>query len=347
MALSTLDNQHSKGMPAALAFALCSYVPVEVLDALGFSTVRLVASGTVQAESDGERLLGAEACSWCKSSASTMLKIAGTSPSAIFVGCTSCDQARRTADTLGSLDGLRVLLVNSPATRSDNALCHYVAEVREFAAQLEEAAGRTLTSDALRDAVLLREARRARLRALRPQLPHPAMLAEVLADMMAPAGSAQPAQMDTVLRPQSSGIPVLLAGGAHAESDMRFAELLVRSGFNVVADLTCTGERYYDFEIPLGDDLLASVARAYFHRPPCIWTRPNSGFFDYALRIATERGVRGVIWKAPRFCDVWNFEVQRARERFGLPLLHLDATYSEAASARTVTRVEAFAESLV
>jgi benzoyl-CoA reductase/2-hydroxyglutaryl-CoA dehydratase subunit BcrC/BadD/HgdB len=57
----------------------------------------------------------------------------------------------------------------------------------------------------------------------------------------------------------------------------------------------------------------------------------------------TARGVRGIIFRHYVWCDTWQVEAQRLREKISLPLLELDAA-EELDSARQKGRIQAFLE---
>jgi benzoyl-CoA reductase/2-hydroxyglutaryl-CoA dehydratase subunit BcrC/BadD/HgdB len=151
-----------------------------------------------------------------------------------------------------------------------------------------------------------------------------------------------------VAAPRNAGIPVLVAGSPVTPAELGWLRLLEDSGLSVVADATCTGDRAIDFSVGPGgaEDPLGDLARAYFRRPPCLFVRPNDEFYVYASRLAAERGVRAVVWRSVRGCDIHALEAPRAARKLGRPLLALDMSYGDSDSPRIRTRVEAFVEGL-
>ena len=91
---------------------------------------------------------------------------------------------------------------------------------------------------------------------------------------------------------------------------------------------------------------MAGLADHYYTRIPCAHRRPNDAFFEYARRRADEFHLQGVVFKTLLYCDPWALERTRLRDELGLPLLHIDSTYSVENREQARTRVEAFLENL-
>ncbi len=138
----------------------------------------------------------------------------------------------------------------------------------------------------------------------------------------------------------------MICGSPLTPGDIKFLEMIEKTGAEIVADATCTGDRRIDFEIPEDGNPLKNLSDAYFDKPPCIRCRPNDDFFSYAKNMAVKRNVDGIIWRTVRFCDLWSSEFQRAQKIFDMPMINLDMTYADTQSSRIAVRVEAFLENL-
>ncbi len=322
----------------------CSYFPRELAEAFGLKTSRLNPCGTQLCESEGHKKLGPEACSYCKAI------IGGpkiSAPQALF-GCTTCDQMRRLIEEVGRNSDSGFEFVNIPATRTAAALEHYQNEIIFLSKKLQDMTGLFLDLKRLEKIVYQRNAIRKKLREFRPNLVSYEFVALLHLEMLTP-----PQEMLDFLenfRPERANkihkTKVMLAGSPLTLEDTDFLAMLDHMGIDVVADATCTGDRWIDFEIKLGANPILGLAKSYFERPGCIWLRPNDEFYAYAKSLASKKGAKGVIWRSVKFCDLWSLESQRAKEKLGLSLLALDMNYSDTTSGRTQTRVEAFAEGL-
>jgi len=321
--------------------SVCSAIPRELIEALGLDVRRLLPPGTVASESRGEALSSPLACAWCKSALGSM------KDGALWVGGATCDQMRRCLEVAGRKSGTAPIIVHSPKTRTPEAEDLYLSELTWAAEELSRRTGRRLIADELRGSIRTRNGIRRRIRELRPGLSGSDFVALIHLDgLMAAGPMAGFLESYRFVRSPGSGFPVMVAGSPLAPGDLRWLDLLESSGFRVVADATCTGDRAVDFDVDEDGDPLEVLARAYFGKPPCAFIRPNDKFYAYARRLTSARGARAVIWRSVRGCDLYSLEAKRAEERLGLPFLALDMSYGDVDSPRLRTRIEAFAESL-
>jgi len=322
---------------------VCGYVPRELVEALGIDAPRLLSPGTVESESRGEARSGAGTCSWCKSA------LGSESAGLTWIGGATCDQMRRALELSGRANGSEPIVIHVPKTRTAEAEELYVGELRRLAVELERRTGRALGDASLRQAIETRGAIRNRIREVRPGLSGSDFAALIHLESLLPPGAMMDLlDRETLPTGDLSGIHVLVAGSPHSPADLRWLDLVEESGFSVVADATCTGDRAIAFDVGLeeGTDPIEALGRAYFRRPPCPFVRPNDEFYAWVNALAARSEARAVIWRSVRGCDIHSLEVPRAERIIGLPLLALDMTYGDVDSVRIRTRVEAFAECL-
>lgn len=320
---------------------VCSAVPRELVEAFGLDVRRMLPPGTVASESRGESLSSPSACVWCKSA------LGSAEADVPWVGAATCDQMRRSLELAGRKSGSAPIVIHAPKTRTPEAMALYLNELEWLAGELEQRRGRPFDPEALRRSIKARNAIRRGIRGLRPILSGSDFVSLVHLDGLLPATMMTAfLERHKFVRSARPGLPVLVAGSPLAPGGLRWLELLESSGFCLVADATCTGDRAVDFDIDEDGDPLAALLRAYWRRPPCIFIRPNDEFYSYAKGLIRARGARAVIWRSVRGCDLYSLESQRAGLRLGLPLLALDMGCGDVDSLRLRTRVEAFAESL-
>jgi benzoyl-CoA reductase/2-hydroxyglutaryl-CoA dehydratase subunit BcrC/BadD/HgdB len=316
-------------------------VPRELIEAFGLDVRRTLAPGTVASESKGEALSGPSACSWCKSA------LGSVDADIPWVGGATCDQMRRTIELAGRKSGFPPIVIHAPKTRTPEAEEFFRVELTRLARELETRTGRSFDPDRLRRLIRARNAIRRRIRDLRPALSGSNFVSLVHLEAVLPAAEmAAFLENHPFVYASRTGLPLMVAGSPLGPGDLRWLDLLEDSGFNLVADVTCTGDRAVALEVDEGGDPLGALARAYRRRPPCIYIRPNDEFYDYARDLMRERGARAVIWRSLRGCDLYQLEARRAAHRLGLPLLALDMSCGDVDSPRVRSRVEAFAESL-
>ena len=319
----------------------CAALPRELIEAFGLDARRLLPPGTVASESRGEALSSSSVCAWCKSA------LGSAAASALWAGGATCDQMRRCLEVAGRKSGFASIVIHVPKTRTPEAEELYRTELIWAVGVFERRTGRRLDQEELRRSIRTRNAIRREIRNLRPGLSGSDFVSLVHLDSLLPANQmAALLENHTFVHSPPAGLPVIIAGSPLAPGDLRWLDLLEASGFCLVANATCTGDRAVDFDVDEHGDPLSALARAYHRKPPCVFIRPNDEFYDYAGRLIRERGARAVIWRSVRGCDLYSLESQRAGKRLGLPFLPLDMSYGDVDSLRMRTRVEAFAESL-
>ena len=73
---------------------------------------------------------------------------------------------------------------------------------------------------------------------------------------------------------------------------------------------------------------------------------PNRELHIWLSRRVEESGVRGVVYHAYAWCDLWHAEAERIRQATAVPMLALLQCDGEEPCARTENRIEAFVEVL-
>jgi benzoyl-CoA reductase/2-hydroxyglutaryl-CoA dehydratase subunit BcrC/BadD/HgdB len=337
----------------------CISAPVELIQAAGAVPLRLMRGGQRAAEV-GEKFLRADACSFCNSCMGNFELDPVYGQVDAVVSVNTCDMMRRLPESIEKHFGVPVYQLYMP--RTSEPLPHRVAEfarqsgwLRTELAKLTGIAdddarldGAIIEFDHLRQA--LRQASDTR-RADNPVLSGASILdlaatawllgpvkALSLVEELLRIASAQPRQPKT--RPR------LMLGGSMLTEDDRWLLEVVEQKADVVADVLCTGTRWFAEDVGSGGDPLDRLAHYYYTRIPCSHRRPNTALYDYARQQASSFRVQGLVYKTLLYCDPWSFEVRRLQEALGLPTLHLDTDYSTENREQVRTRVEAFLETL-
>ncbi|MEO0079076.1 MAG: 2-hydroxyacyl-CoA dehydratase family protein [candidate division WOR-3 bacterium] len=339
----------------------CLYAPVELIRAAGAIPVRLMRGGSEAADS-GRRFLRADACPFCRA-------CLGNFPSdPVFrlvdavVAVNTCDMMRRLPEVIGhhlSIPTFQVYL-----SRTSEPLPHRIDEFRRqlklLADWLGSFCGSGLTDNSLVEAIVVFNRLRQGLRRLDSlrDADHPPISQSQLLDIAAVAWLLDPnagaellssllEHLVSAVRPQAVGLrPRLMAGGSIVTEDDRWILETIEERALVVADLWCTGTRWFDSDLIPGDEPLAALARFYFTRTACMCRRPNSGLYQAAHELIRRRRVQGLVFKTLLYCDAWSFEVPRLKAVLGIPVLHLDSDYSTENRQQVRTRIEAFLENL-
>lgn len=338
----------------------CLYTPIELIAAAGAIPVRLQRGGFT-AEQSGERYVRSDACSFCKSCLGNFESDRLYRLCDAVIGVSTCDMMRRLPELIQRNFGIPAFSLYLP--RTAEPLPHRIAEferqLRWLAGELGALTGTAVTAAQLNAAAdrydRLRQALRSadeRRREVPPGIAGSAVLDLVtVANLIGPeagselatAAAGQPQrEMVRVQRPR------LALGGSIVAEDDRWFVRLVETKADIVTDFLCTGTRWFAEDLgPLGaDNGFAGLARYYFCRVPCAHRRPNDAFFDYARARVRDFGVQGLVYKTMLYCDPWALERTRLGSELGLPVLHIDSTYSVENREQVRTRLEAFLENL-
>ena len=170
-----LKVKNIKDNGGKVAGVFCTFTPLEILDAAGFTPVSLCGMS-------GETIPAAEAhlpknlCPLIKSSYGFAVsdKCPYTYFSDIIVGETTCDGKKKMYELLNEIRPTYIL--HLPQGERENALDEWTAELRRFKNFLEDKFGVAITDDALRRAAIQRnKERRARIRLMEVQKNVPPM----------------------------------------------------------------------------------------------------------------------------------------------------------------------------
>jgi benzoyl-CoA reductase/2-hydroxyglutaryl-CoA dehydratase subunit BcrC/BadD/HgdB len=141
---------------------------------------------------------------------------------------------------------------------------------------------------------------------------------------------------------------LMVMGSAYDEP--AFTQMIEAAGGLVVADALCFGGRYFWEPVATQGEPLASLARSYLNRPNCArMAGAVPEIADFALAVAREFRVDGIIYQRMRWCDLWGGAVLFLQKKFqeeGMPVLNLEREYALTGVGQLRNRVEAFLETL-
>jgi benzoyl-CoA reductase subunit C len=343
-ALARLRTRRSVGY-------FCSYIPPELIEAQGFVPVRLAGLGDGRAENQGEHFAHNESCSFCKECLGlrAMKRPPYGSVKNLIVP-SGCDLIKRQGERWDAEFGVKTFHLFVPATWEDVSSQEvYRDELRWLDGELRGLAMKRAKATHLDEIVhRYNEARRRllRLASLIPYREH-FMLAHLF--FISPVGDflkcLDEVEENLPAKPPAPEIRLMVVGSPIGYGDdflLNALEKFPEAG--IVYDATCTGRRFFEVKVVESGDALANLAVAYFNRPPCVWRRPNSQFYEYAKVKMERHNVHGVIYKTLKFCDLWNYEFKRFKDWAKLPVVHIENTYSPAQNAQTAKRISAFIE---
>lgn len=350
------SQQLKKLKKGKIAGYFCLYVPPEIIEACGLIPVRLAGSSSSDiAEDNGEKFIHIEGCSFCRESlGSKNLKLAPHNNIDCLIVPSTCDQMKRHSELWTLNFGVPVYNIFVPSTWNDiSTLKIYEKELEWLIEKLCLISKKKFVPDYLKDISFLYNDARSRLFRISKVLNHKTFFCLIhlffISDIKSFEKYLLAIEKKINFNRESKNIKkkLMLVGSPVGYGDTIIDDILSKyNDADIVYDATCTGQRCLDTNISISKDMIHNAATAYFYRPPCIWRRPNSQFYDYIGNLIKEFDVDGVIYKTLEFCDVWKIEAKRFRDYFKIPVLELDTNYSKSQSAQIKNRVETFIDML-
>jgi len=278
--------------------------------------------------------------------ARALVELASKNHQAAFVFTTACDQSRRAADAVLLQSHTPVFLFNLPATWQTPAAHRlYRAELARLGRFLERLGGFSPSYLELMLVIRRYSEQRAMLLDLIQHSPA-RQAAEAVMQYFWPDHAKKPASAGKVT---AHGVPVALIGGPLLPSQWGIFDVIESAGGRVVLNATEPGERCLVPQLTLStdnSDLQAVLADHYLDHCVDVFQRPNTRLYDWlAVRIA-QRGVRAILLWVNLHCDLWRAEAQTLRNRFGLPVVMLEAHDIPANLNRVTTRLAALIETV-
>ena len=343
---------------------LCTYAPLEIVDAAGASAVGLCGTSD-EVIPQAETVLPANLCPLIKSTYGFAYtdKCPYTYFSDVIIGETTCDGKKKMYELLKDLKDVYILMLphdrNRPWARE--AWKSEIVALKDF---LEKKFDCTITDELVRDATKNRNRLRSAICDLYElQLKGTTALTSVeLLSAMA-AGSFNLDVNDYIATLENMVSEnkgkcneendkkkrIVLTGCPSNGVINKIAKSIDDNGGVVVVNDSCAGERTNRFNVdPDAEDIYGALADKYFDINCSIMT-PNDGRMTNTIEMARKYQADGVIDMVLNCCHTFNVEsalMQRACEEAGLPYLKIETDYSQGDAGQIDTRIAAFIETL-
>jgi benzoyl-CoA reductase subunit C len=359
--LNNPELQKWKQAGGSVMGTVCSNIPEEVLYAAGILPIRLRAPG-LQDTSNADARLHRINCSYVRS----VLELALRGDLAFLDGViatNTCDHMLRLGAELQEKAGLPFFhnfSMHHALVESSEEW--FSGEMRQMLHALEQAVGKSISEDDLRNAIRVYNRTRELMRRVNelrkndpPSLTGAEYLRLVLAGMSTPREwfNEQLVALLPALQ-KRAGVAekmprLMIVGGACDLPD--FIDFIEQKGAVVVADGLCFGMRHYDGIIAEDDpEPVRAITRRYLNRAAC--PSVMNGFeHNCAIyrRIVRDWRVDAIVCARLKFCDHWGGARKMLADEFrrdNLPLLDLEREYATTGSGQISTRVQAFLEML-
>lgn len=347
----------------------CSFVPVELIYAAGALPIGLCAF-TDEPIPAAEANLPRNLCPLIK--ASYGFALTDTCPyfyfSDLVVGETTCDGKKKMFELLNEIKETYVMQL--PHSRDAAALVYWRDQVIAFKEKLESFFGVTITEDAIRDAIRMKNREREVVRKyMELGKLNPAPMTGYEMGTRVDAGSFSfdldkrcdvieertaevIAEWEATKKGTTSDRPrILVTGCPNAGVREKVIRAVEELGADVVAFDTCNGIRE---KVELVDesnpDVYEALAKKYLDIN-CSVMSPNESRREYMGKMIDDYQVDGVIEVVLQSChtyDVEAFYIKRfTTQEKGIPYLGIETDYSQSDKGQINTRLSAFLETIV
>ncbi|WP_218070328.1 double-cubane-cluster-containing anaerobic reductase [Desulfuribacillus alkaliarsenatis] len=347
----------------------CVFIPEDMVLAADGIHVGLCAGSSFPVQ-EAEKVLPRNTCPLIKSSFGyKYIKACPyTEASDLIVGETTCDGKTKMFEILEDYHPTYVIEV--PQRKNSRNQDVFTAELLDFKLQLENLTGNKITAENLKNATSKVENKfkaLQRLFKLRQADPAPISGLDVLTitqigfqddvkrftqQVNALCDELEERVRDGVGVAPKGAPRILISGSPMSLPNWRLHSMLEKAGAVVVCEESCVGTRLFSYTSEPQSDSLEDQIAAIGQRHMsinCACFTPNQGRIDDVLRMAEEYQVDGVIHYTLQFCHTFNNEgtkMEQALDTAGIPLLRVEADYSDDDSGQLKTRVEAFLELL-
>ena len=346
----------------------CSFVPLEIVYAAGALPIGLCAF-TDEPIAAAEANLPRNLCPLIK--ASYGFALTDTCPyfyfSDIVVGETTCDGKKKMFELLNEIKQTYVMQL--PHSRDAAALAFWKGQIIAFKEKLEDFYGITITEDAIREAIRMKNRERKVMKAyLELGKLNPAPMTGYEMGTRVDAGSfsfdlnqrcdvieARTREVIADWEANKKGKPsdrprILVTGCPNAGVREKIIRVVEELGADIVAFDTCNGIRD---KVELVDennpDVYEALAVKYLNIN-CSVMSPNESRRDYVAQMIDEFNVDGVIEIVLQSCHTYDVEAYYIKKMVtgekGKAYLNIETDYSQSDKGQINTRLAAFLETI-
>lgn len=343
---------------------LCTYAPLELVDAAGASGVGLCGTSD-EVIPAAETVLPANLCPLIKSTYGFAYtdKCPYTYFSDVIIGETTCDGKKKMYELLKDIKDVYVLRL--PHDRSRKwARDAWREEIIEFKNYLEKRFDCEITEDKVREAVKKRNRLREAFCGVY-ELQQKGTTAFTSVELMsAMAAGSFNLSIDNYIatlehlieenkgkcNEENEKKKRIVLTGCPANGVIKKVGAAIDSNGGVIVCVdSCAGERTMSMNIdPEADDIYGAIADKYIEINCSIMT-PNDGRMQNTVDMCKKYDADGVIDMVLNCCHTFNVEsvlMQRAVEEAGLPYMKIETDYSQGDAGQIDTRLAAFIETI-
>jgi predicted CoA-substrate-specific enzyme activase len=343
---------------------LCTYTPLEILNAAGVAHLRIFQAGDTDTVAGGELLTQSVFCDFTKSclggfSENNPLYSALDKVYSFY----TCDSMKKVAEAMNEFFVPTSIFVLPRLPEKEASHVYFQKELRNFRADLERLIDRKISDEEIGKQIVVYNQVRSLVRKiseLRKQSNPPLSGLDFL-DLTKAYFYLPPEELLVIYQdvynqlkaaPQNEGrqVRLMMAGGIVADGDRRLLEIVEKEiGARIVVDDHCTGLSPFYYPVPEDEDPFMALASGYLKQAPCARMSPLEARLKFSGDLARDYKVDGVLYYYLKFCPSYGLtknEFLRHFQKLDIPVLEIPSDYSQSDQGQLKTRVEAFIEVL-
>ena len=327
----------------------CSYVPVELIHAAGFTPVRMLL-GPPPGDAAGA-FMQPFCCSFARSLLEGLAGGTYDYLSAVIMPHT-CDTIRNLSDLVETAaPGMRVMRLMVPTiTHTPEAVDFMVEELAALKRELEEVAGCEVGEEELRESIRLYNRCRSALAGLRETNPGNRLLyaAYLALQLTGPEDFLDLSAPLEKVDDDEGAKRIAVVGGPVPQLEV--FDLLEEYGMRVAWDDLCTASRFAAGMVAEDGEPLRCLAERYLGRRPCpTKLDPANRREEELVRGIRASGAEGAVFAQQAFCEFHSFDYPGLKQRLdgeGIPSVRLDLEHPFQPTGQMRTRLQALSEML-
>ena len=321
---------------------LCTYTPKELIDAAGFTPVRIFAGDTQISLATAH--IQSYACSQARGSLERALRGELDIQAVVFTRC--CDTLMRLADIWERNTEMKVYNLEFPTRVDEKSKDFYFRELKDFVEVLRDWGGE-ITLESLRESFSLYHDLEEKLKMLFSIKPDYNVAKKVQEMNVRDAIKLVDERLGEAIGEDEK--PKILITGSVCPF-VEVYRLFEDAGFALKDDI-CTGTRFFTFNTPPRDinsidEGLRFLVEKYFNKAPCPTKHfPDDDRFNYILEKAKD--CDGVVFLLLKFCEPHFYDYPQLKEKLeemGKKVLLIELEFPIASYEQLRTRIEAFYE---
>ncbi|MDR1616942.1 MAG: acyl-CoA dehydratase activase [Syntrophomonadaceae bacterium] len=343
---------------------LCTYTPLELMNAAEVPHVRLFRAGNPDVVASGEQITQSVFCDFTKSVLGAFKENDPlySSLNKIYTFYT-CDCMKKVGEAINQFFTPSEVYVLPRLKDEDPSRNYYYKEILSFKKELEAISGKTINDEDLRRQIVIYNQLRSKLKDISElrKRENPPLTGKDFLDLVKGYYYLPPEDLlnfyqevyDRLSAVPAQGrrkIRLMMSGGVVADGDRRLLELIEDEiGARVVVEDHCTGLKTVYHTLEEDGDPFRSLAYGYLDQAPCARMKPLEDRVLFSGKLAREYDVDGVLYVYLKFCPCYGqtkHEFFKYFREIGIPTLEIPIDYSRSDQGQLKTRLEAFIEVL-